>query len=84
MPQASIPPTIGFAAAPAVAALLAQEVPEPPAPANVDTNLTTMEFGRIPVNVLLTRSLFAVRCTRPFGVTRQEQQEINCSSGENA
>ena len=43
-----------------------------------------MESGRIPVSVLLTRSLFAVRCTSPFGVTRQEQQETNCSSGENA
>ena len=81
-PQASIPLTI--VAVPAVAALLLQEVPEPPVPAKVASSLITIEFGRIPVRVLLTRSLFPVRFTSPFGVTKQEQQEISCSSGENA
>ena len=81
-PQASIPGTT--LARTAVAALLLQDVPEPPVPAKVASSLTTIEFGRIPVRVLLTRSLFPVRFTSPFGVTKQEQQEISCSSGENA
>src|SRR2546422_7673202 len=50
----------------------------------VESSFTTIEFGRTPVSVLLTRSLLAERDTSPLGVIRQEQQEINCSSGENA
>src|SRR5579864_6655304 len=82
VPHASIP----AARSPpvAVAALLVQLVPVPPVPASVDTSLTTTELGRTPVKVLLTRSLFTDKETRPFGVTRQEQQETSCSSGENA
>jgi len=44
----------------------------------------TMEFGTAGVRVLLIKSFLAERETSAFGVTTQEQQEINCSSGENA
>src|SRR5437660_257619 len=45
---------------------------------------TTIEVGRAGVRVLLMRSLTAESDTNAFGVTVQEQQEINCSSGEKA
>ena len=90
-PQASIPLAIGKGAAPpgteANAALLVQEVAPPPATAtlaSVLSSLITTELGRMPVKVLLTRSPFTDKDTKPLGVIRQEQQEINCSSGENA
>jgi hypothetical protein len=41
----------------------------------------TREFGCTEVTVLAIRSLFTESDTRPLGVTRVEQQEINCSSG---
>jgi hypothetical protein len=68
----------------AVEALFVQSVPLPPVPAIVDNNFTAIEPGRTPVNVLLVRSFTTDKEASPFGVTRQEQQEINCSSGENA
>ena len=46
-------------------------------------NLITTEFGRMPVSVLLVRSLTTDRLFKPFGVIRVEQHEISCSSGEN-
>ena len=49
----------------------------------VVTIFTTIEVGCAGVNVLLTKSPFADSDTRAFGVTVHEQQEINCSSGEN-
>ena len=48
------------------------------------SNLITTELGLTPVSVLLVRSSLTESEFRPFGVTRQEQHEINCSSGENA
>jgi hypothetical protein len=66
------------------AALFVQLVPLPPDAASVDTNLMTSDVGLTPVMVLDTRSEFTEMLTRALGVTRQEQQEINCSSGENA
>jgi len=54
-----------------------------PVPGKEATSLTTTEVGLTPVRVLLIRSLSTDRETSAFGVTRQEQQEINCSSGEN-
>src|SRR5579871_1782598 len=47
------------------------------------SSLTTTEFGMAGVRVLLIRSFFTESDTNPFGVTRQAQQEISCSSGEN-
>jgi hypothetical protein len=44
----------------------------------------TIEVGVAGVNGLLIRSLRAESETSPFGVTGQEQQAINCSSGEKA
>ena len=86
VPYASMPPTIGKAVPPKVAsaALLVQVVPVKVSDAPVFTNFITTELGRTPVKVLLTRSLFTDSETSPLGVIRQEQQEINCSSGENA
>src|SRR5579871_2812678 len=46
-------------------------------------NLMTTELGMAGVKVLLIRSFFTESETNPFGVTRQLQQEISCSSGEN-
>ena len=69
---------------PASAALLVQLVPVPPAPAVVAINFTTTEFGRIPVSVLPSKSVVTDKEARPFGVIKQEQHEISCSSGENA
>ena len=50
----------------------------------VASSLITTAVGTAGVNVLLIRSFFTDRETKPFGVTGQEQQETNCSSGENA
>src|ERR1017187_6618553 len=50
----------------------------------VAINFTMIEFGRAGVSVLLMRSWTAESEIRAFGVTVQEQQEINCSSGEKA
>lgn len=47
------------------------------------TNFKTMDVGTPGVRVLLIRSLRTDSEASPFGVTGQEQQEINCSSGEN-
>jgi len=47
------------------------------------TSLTTIEVGTPGVSVLLIMSLRAESDMSAFGVTLQEQQEINCSSGEN-
>jgi len=75
VPQASMPDV----SAPGDAAELAQ-LP----PTGVDArSLMTMEFGTAGVRVLLIRSVFAESETSPLGVTGHEQQEINCSSGEN-
>ncbi len=48
------------------------------------SSFTTMEVGTPGVSVLLTRSLRAESETSPFGVTKQEQQDTSCSSGEKA
>ena|SRR5581483_1533896 len=82
--QAAMPRASGKAALPAAAALFEQLVPDPPLPARVETSFTTMEGGTTPVSVLLVRSLATNKLARPFGVIRQEQQEISCSSGLNA
>lgn len=84
VPKANIPFASGNAVEPANAALLVQFVPVNPAPAPVLTSFTTIELGRTPVSVLLIRSLFTESEANPFGVIKQEQQETNCSSGENA
>lgn len=86
VPYASIPFTIGKAVPPMVAsaALLVQVVPVKVSVAPVFTSFMTTELGRTPVRVLLIRSLVTESETSPFGVIRQEQQEINCSSGEKA
>jgi hypothetical protein len=46
--------------------------------------LMTTEVGITPVSVFCVRSRVTPRLAKPFGVTRQEQHEISCSSGENA
>ena len=80
VPQASKPGTAKKLPDPAVAALLVQL----PALVVVLSSFTTTELGLTPVKVLLTKSRFTDRFTSPLGVTWQEQQEISCSSGENA
>ena len=75
VPQASIPDAMG----PGDAAELAQL---PPTGADA-SNLITIDVGTAGVSVLLIRSARADSETSPLGVTGQEQQEINCSSGEN-
>src|ERR1041385_9246396 len=47
------------------------------------TSLITAELGTTCVNVLVSRSAPTERCTNAFGVTRQEQHDTSCSSGEN-
>ena len=84
VPNARSPGASGKLVDPAIAALELQEVPVNVGPAPVFTSFTTTEFGRTPVNVLLSRSLTTDRELKPLGVTRQEQQAINCSSGEKA
>ena len=84
VPVAINPGASGNAAVPANAALLVHVFPEKAALAPELTSFTTTEFGRTPVNVLLTKSAFTESETNPFGVIRQEQQEISCSSGEKA
>ena len=84
VPKANMPLASGNVAEPANAALLVQLPPAKLAPAPVLTSFTTTELGRTPVRVLLIRSLFTESEANPFGVIRQEQQETNCSSGENA
>jgi hypothetical protein len=76
VPQASIPD----ARAPGDAAELAQD---PPTGA-LASSLITIAVGTAGVSVLLVRSWRAESETSPLGVTGQEQQEIICSSGENA
>jgi len=83
VPQAANP-SASVAVVTAVEALFVQSVPLPPVPATVDNNFTAIEPGRTPVSVLLVRSFTTDNEASPFGVTRQEQQEISCSSGENA
>jgi len=70
VPQAANPAT----GIPGVAALHV-----PPA---VARSLITIAPGTAGVKVLLIRSFLAESDTRPFGVTVQEQQDTNCSSGE--
>src|SRR5947209_1128790 len=84
VPHAARPGARVFPAVPAVAALLLQLVPDPPAPARVETSLMATELGLTPVSVLLIRSFTTDSETSPFGVTRQEQQDTSCSSGEKA
>ena len=84
VPKANMPFASGNAAEPANAALLVQFVPVNPTPAPVLTSFTTTELGRTPVRVLLIKSLLTDREAKPLGVIRQEQQDTNCSSGENA
>ena len=84
VPKASKPEANGKLAEPATAALLVQLVLLNALPAPVFTIFKITEFGRTPVKVLLSTSLLSEREARPFGVMRQEQQETNCSSGENA
>src|ERR1039458_9665678 len=55
-----------------------------PVPARVESTFTTTEDGTTPVRVLIVRSRLTPNSTTPFGVMRQEQQEMSCSSGENA
>ena len=55
-----------------------------PLPGMVARSLTTMEVGVTPVRVFPIKSVRALRCTSAFGVTRQEQHAISCSSGEKA
>ena len=62
----------------------AAELLQLPPTGAVASNLITTAEGTAGVNVLLTRSVFTDNETRPFGVTGQEQQETNCSSGEKA
>src|ERR1035438_2195414 len=62
----------------------AAELLQLPAMGNVASNLITRASGTAGVSVLPARSFFAESATRPFGVTGQEQQETNCSSGVNA
>ena len=50
--------------------------------AGVETTFTTTDDGRMGVSVLLMRSSTTENDASPLGVTRQEQQETNCSSGE--
>ena len=76
VPQATIPGVVAPGAP-------AEFVQDPPT-GTVASSFTTMDVGTAGVNVLLIRSLRADRFTNPFGVTGQEQQEIICSSGENA
>ena len=71
VPQARKPAAV----APGVDALQAAPV--------LARSFTTMDVGCAGVSVLLTRSELAERETRAFGVTTQEQHDINCSSGEN-
>lgn len=80
VPQAALLPamTTGKPGLPAAAALLPHEVPR------VAKSLTTIEFGRMPVRVVLIRSSTTDSAARPLGVTRQEQHDTICSSGENA
>jgi hypothetical protein len=47
------------------------------------STFTTTELGTAGVSVLLMRSFLTESETSAFGVTVQEQQETNCSSGEN-
>ena len=75
VPQARIPGT--KSAAVGVAAL------QPPEGAVLANSLTTMAVGTAGVRVLLIKSLLADSDVSPFGVTKQVQQEISCSSGEN-
>lgn len=84
VPHPRTPGAKGNAGEPASAALLVHAAPLKAGPAPVLTSLTTTELGRIPVSVLLTKSLLIERETSAFGVTRHEQHEINCSSGESA
>src|SRR5450631_2685495 len=78
VPKAAMPVTSKLFPVPTVEAL--QEAAVVPVDA---TSLTTMDVGTPGVRVLLIKSLRAERETSAFGVTRQEQQDINCSSGEN-
>ena len=77
VPQEARPEERG--AVPAVAAELLQLPPL----GTVASSLTTTDAGTVGVSVSLTRSVFTDSETSPFGVTGQEQQETNCSSGEN-
>ena len=78
VPKAAMPVTGKLVPVPTVDAL--QEAAVVPADAN---SLITIDVGTPGVRVLLIKSLRAEREISAFGVTRQEQQEINCSSGEN-
>lgn len=80
VPNARSPGANGKLVDPAIAALELHEVPVYVGPAPVFTSFTTTELGRTPVKVLLRRSLTTDRELKPLGVTRQEQQAINCSS----
>ena len=77
--QAAMPVVNKLVPVPTVAAL--QEADVVPA---LPSNFTTREVGRWDVRVLLSMSLMTEREASPFGVMRQEQQEANRSSGENA
>lgn len=79
VPQAAIPVNSTFVPVPTVDALEAQPLGNPAE----ESSLTTIAVGTPGVRVLLIKSLRAEREAKPFGVTRHEQQEINCSSGEN-
>ena len=82
MPNATKPAANGKLVVPARAAELVQVAPLKSAPAPVATNLTTTELGFTPVRVLLIKSEFTDSDARALGVSKQEQHEINCSSGE--
>lgn len=80
VPHADRPFARGFPGVPAVDAVQLGAT----ADALVAISLTTREVGLPGVKVLLAKSLFAEIELRPSGVTKHEQHETNCSSGEKA
>src|SRR5438445_7695995 len=78
VPKATIP------GAKLVRLALALEPVQVPPTGAVANSFTTIAVGTAGVSVLLIKSCLTERETSPFGVTGQEQQEIICSSGENA
>ena len=84
VPKATMPGANGNPGVLTSAAELVQLVPVNSAPAPVASNLITTELGLTPVSVLLIKSSVTDRDANAFGVSKHEQQEMSCSSGENA
>ena len=80
--QATIP--VARVAEVTEAAELLQPLTPMPVPGFVASNLMTTEVTGAGVSVLVAKSTFTSSDTNPFGVTGQEQQDIICSSCENA